>query len=198
MKPPYTFDDLYDQYYEKINGYLSGLVGLQNSEDLSQEVFNKVNNKLSQFKGESSISTWIYRIATNTAKDRFRSASYRQETMEIASIDNDRSMTPSYLQIHIPQAMDKEIIRKEMQACIREFVVQLPQDYRAVILLSEFEEFSNREIAQILGISLNNVKIRLHRARVMLKELFNNGCDFYYTDQNELACDRKQPKKNNC
>ncbi len=78
-----------------------------------------------------------------------------------------------------------------MQSCIREFVGKLPPDYRSVILLKEFEEFSNQEIAEILDISLSNVKIRLHRARVMLKDIFSNGCDFYFTYQNELACDRK-------
>jgi len=72
-----------------------------------------------------------------------------------------------------------------------EFIENLPQDYKAVIVLSELEGFANKEIADILNISLENVKMRLHRARVKLREMLNNGCDFYRNEGNVLACDRK-------
>jgi len=68
----------------------------------------------------------------------------------------------------------------------------LSPDYKTVIVLSDLEGFANKEIAEILGISLDNVKIRLHRARGKLKEDLQEGCDFYYTEGNTLACDRKQ------
>jgi len=59
---------------------------------------------------------------------------------------------------------DRIVIRKAMSDCVNEFIDDLPPDYRAVIVLSDLEGFANQEIAQILGISLDNVKIRLHRA----------------------------------
>lgn len=61
-----------------------------------------------------------------------------------------------------------------------------------MIVLSDLEGFANKEIAEILGISLDNVNIRLDRARAKLKKALQEGCDFYYTDGNTLACDRKQ------
>jgi len=61
-----------------------------------------------------------------------------------------------------------------------------------VIVLNDLEGFANKEIAEILRISLDNVKIRLHRARARLKKALQDGCDFYYTEGNTLACDRKQ------
>ncbi|CAB5139826.1 hypothetical protein D3OALGA1CA_3799 [Olavius algarvensis associated proteobacterium Delta 3] len=79
-----------------------------------------------------------------------------------------------------------------MSECVIEFVDKLPPGYRTVIVLSELEGMSNKDISEILGISLNNVKIRLHRARAKLKTELNEGCDFYHNDQNTLACDRKQ------
>jgi RNA polymerase sigma-70 factor (ECF subfamily) len=79
-----------------------------------------------------------------------------------------------------------------MSACVREIVNKLPPNYKTVIVLSDLEGLSNQEIADILGISLDNVKIRLHRARARLKEALKNGCDFYYNEENALSCDRKQ------
>jgi RNA polymerase sigma-70 factor (ECF subfamily) len=78
-----------------------------------------------------------------------------------------------------------------MSECVREYVDRLPPDYRAVLILSELEGFKNRKIADILDISLENVKVRLHRARVRLKEELDDGCDFYHDREGTLACDRK-------
>ena len=80
-----------------------------------------------------------------------------------------------------------------MSECVREFVDRLPTDYRTVLILNELEGFTNKEIADILQISLDTAKIRLHRARAKLKKALEDGCDFYHDDRSELACDRKQP-----
>jgi RNA polymerase sigma-70 factor (ECF subfamily) len=84
------------------------------------------------------------------------------------------------------------VIQKEMSECINEYIDNLPPDYKTVIVLSEMEGLANKEIAEILGTSLGNVKIRLHRARAKLKSILNKACEFYYTDKSTLACDRKQ------
>ncbi|MBT8351505.1 MAG: RNA polymerase sigma factor, partial [Deltaproteobacteria bacterium] len=86
---------------------------------------------------------------------------------------------------------DQTFIREEMSECVREFIDKLPSDYKTVIILSELDEFKNREIADILQVSLETVKIRLHRARAQLKAVLNDGCDFYHNEENVLACDRK-------
>jgi RNA polymerase sigma-70 factor (ECF subfamily) len=91
-----------------------------------------------------------------------------------------------------PDSPDRQVIRDEMSECIREFVDRLPPDYRTIITLNELEGFTNSEIAEILDISLETAKIRLHRARAKLKESLESGCDFYLDDSSELACDRKQ------
>ena len=79
-----------------------------------------------------------------------------------------------------------------MSECIREFVDNLPADYRTIIILNELEGFTNKEIADILQTSVDTAKIRLHRARARLKKMLEEGCDFYHDDRSELACDRKQ------
>ena len=86
-------------------------------------------------------------------------------------------------------------MRNEMNECIREFVDRLPADYRTVIILSEIKDLKNKQIAEILDLSLDAVKIRLHRARARLKKEFEAGCDFYHDEDGELACDRKKKMK---
>jgi RNA polymerase sigma-70 factor (ECF subfamily) len=191
MVSNHTFNEIFDEYHPRILQYLKRLVGSDDVEDLSQEVFDKINRGLSSFQGRSSLSTWIYRIATNTAIDKSRSAAYKyqmghQPFEEGASFES--SCTTA---VKSSPATDQLVIRKEMSDCINEFIDNLPPDYKTVIVLSDLEGFTNKEIAQILSISLDNVKIRLHRARGKLKKALQEGCDFYYTEGNTLACDRK-------
>ncbi len=86
-------------------------------------------------------------------------------------------------------------MRKEMNECIANFVEALPKNYRTVLALSDLDGLKNQEIADILGLSVDAVKIRLHRARRALKKQFATKCNLYRTEANELACDRKAPRR---
>jgi RNA polymerase sigma-70 factor (ECF subfamily) len=90
--------------------------------------------------------------------------------------------------------MDQRLIEDEMNTCIRNVIDGLPESYRAVLTLSEFEDFKNREIAEILGITLESVKINLHRARSRLRKALEHQCEFYRTDKSELACEPAKPR----
>ena len=155
-------------------------------------MFDKINSSLGGFHGKSKLSTWIYRIATNTAIDRLWSAAYKHTKGHSAIEDAAAPEAQSDWVDQKPPATDQVVIRKEMSDCINEFIDNLPPDYRTAIVLSELEGLANKEIAEILDISLDNVKIRLHRARAKLKEALNEGCVFYYNEESTLACDRKQ------
>lgn len=189
------FSEIYDEFYTKILHYLKRLVGEFEAEEVTQVVFEKTSKNLNSFKGESKLSTWIYRIATNTALDILKSPSFKRSyagplaplPIHLPEIEGPVSKTSGNL-----SSPDKKIIRDEMNECIREFVDRLPPDYRTIITLAELEGFTNKEIAEILGISLDAAKIRLHRARARLKESLEAGCDFYNDERSELACDRKQ------
>jgi RNA polymerase sigma-70 factor (ECF subfamily) len=85
------------------------------------------------------------------------------------------------------------VIRDEMNGCIREIIGRLPEAYRSVIVLSELEGFRDGEIAEILGLSLQAAKVRLHRARTKLRRDLETACVFYRDERNELSCDRKPP-----
>ena len=93
-------------------------------------------------------------------------------------------------------APDTVAVRKEMNACIRGYVEKLSPEYKTVIILSELEGFKNREIAEIVGVSLETVKIRLHRARARLRKELETACSFYRDDRNVLSCDLKTAFEN--
>lgn len=191
-----SFTEIYDEFFPKIKRYLSRIVGENEAEDITQVVFEKVNRNLEVFKGESKHSTWIYRIATNTALDRLKTTSYLRSTtgplaplpMEVIKVEEIAAKT-----FDKPTSPEHKLIRNEMSECIKEFIYRLPPDYCTIIVLKELEGFTNKEMSEILQISLDAVKIRLHRARVKLKQSLETGCNFYQDERNELACDRKQP-----
>jgi RNA polymerase sigma-70 factor (ECF subfamily) len=193
----YSFQEIYQTFQPKIQRYLAGMLDESEAEDLAQEVFVKIDKALPEFRGEAQLSTWIYRIATNAALDKLRSASYKQQSREAGS-DGDvveqaiESADKNVWTGEQRPDTDQVLIRQEMNSCIREYIDQLPEDYRMVLLLSEVEGFKNREIAEILEVSLDTVKIRLHRARGKLKESLQNHCSFHLDERSELACDRKE------
>ena len=177
------FHQVYGEFRARIQRYLTRLLGPTEADDAAQEVFAKVSQALAQFRGDASLSTWIYRIATNTAYDRLRSASSRR-----AGEVPLESAAP----VHDPSCgIDQKLVRTEMNECIDVYIARLPASYRSVVILSEHEGLTNQEIADTLGVSLDTVKIRLHRARTRLRKELGSGCSFYRDDRNEFAC---QPK----
>ena len=183
------FNKAYTEFQPKILNYISHLTDNHSAEDITQEVFEKVNRNLNDFRGESKLSTWIYRIATNTVLDKLKSRSFRHSSEDFDHETEDRDVWADRKK----NLVDQQLIRKEMSECVTEYIYRLSRDYRTVLILSEIEGFKNKEIAEILGLSLETVKIRLHRARAKLKKALEDGCDFYHDDRSELACDRKQP-----
>lgn len=186
------FDEVFAMYQPKILHYLSNLQGEHDAEDLTQIVFLKVHDGLKDFRGDAKLSTWIYRIATNVVADRARNASSKETPHpeeELLTAAEAKEAT-AWAAERAPD-VDQALVRQEMNSCIRAIVDQLPEKSREVIVLSEFEGIKNAEIAEILGITLESVKIRLFRGRAKLKQEMENQCNFYRDERNELACDKK-------
>jgi len=185
------FRKIHEDYRPRILRYLTRLVGEGEAEDLTQEVFVKIDRGLKGFRGESQLSTWIYRIATHAALDRLRGPSARERHLQGMA---ERSVEEAAEGIWTGEAeapTEQKVIRQEMNGCIREIVDTLPAHYRSVIVLSEMEGMKDGEIAEILGVGLQTVKMRLHRGRALLKRELSMACVFYRDERNELACDRK-------
>lgn len=193
-----NFEQIYTMFQPKIYRYLTRLINANEAEDLTQDVFIKVNKALDTFQNKSQLSTWIYQIATNVAIDRMRSRSFKQaavETISLTSEDlNEKNIRPNKRL----RTIEEQIIRNEMNECIQEFITLLPENYRTILILSETEGLSNREIASVLGLNVGTVKIRLHRAKARLKSVLLENCSFYRTECcGRLVCERKEPVRKN-
>lgn len=175
------FQRVYQEFHPRIRRYLARLGGSADGDDLTQETFARVSQALDSFRGEAALGTWIYRIATNVALDRARSRGFHIQA---------RAAQPNVLAVlSTTPVIEGDIARREMSACVRDYVEQLPPDYRTVVVLSELEELPDREIADVLGISLEAAKIRLHRARARLRQMLQEGCDFSRDERNEFICE---------
>ncbi|MFH0733109.1 MAG: RNA polymerase sigma factor [bacterium] len=187
----YNISEIYKEYSPKVVLYLSRFVGKDDAEDLMQEVFIKVFNSIETFKGNSKLSTWIYKIATNTAIDKLKNAGYKTERNNSTSLDYVEPLKTINKLGNSDSDIEYNFLKKEMNQCIADYINKLPNNYRAIFLLKEYDNFSVEEISEILNIKYDNVKIQLHRARRKLHELLLANCSFYYDEHSKLCCDKK-------
>jgi RNA polymerase sigma-70 factor (ECF subfamily) len=154
--------------------YLSVLTMLRNeqeAEDAAQEVMINAFRHLKSFRGDAKFSTWLVTIAINEGRQRLRKAKAAQlESLDEEKEEREGDFTPAVLTDwrEIPsEALEK----KEMRLKLREAVEQLPPIYREVLVLRDLEELNQQETATALDIPVTLVKVRLHRARMMLQKM---------------------------
>jgi len=189
-----NFQTIYQEFYPKILRYLTRVIGDKDeAEDYTQEVFIRVNAGLSNFEGRSSMATWIYKIATNLANDRFRSAAFQKGTKQTidGELKEDIIADKNVWTEEVESVADQQLSRKEMNSCIRRYVDSLHESYKYIFILSEYEGLKNQEIASTLNLNLDTVKIRLHRARTQLKKKLGKGCEITPDGERGLFCDEK-------
>ncbi|MGB1308224.1 MAG: RNA polymerase sigma factor [Oceanihabitans sp.] len=138
----------------------------EEAEEVSQDTFIKVFKKLEKFKGESKFSTWIYKIAYNTCLDRIKSNKRKQNTVAINEFTEQEVKT-------LDNALSKLEAQERKQA-IQNCLQLLPADDCALLTLYYFEELSLDEIAKVIGIKANNVKVKLFRSRKKLTTILQN------------------------
>ena len=166
----HLFHDLIRPYERKVYAMALALVkNREDAEDVTQESFLKAMRNLDLFRSEARFSTWLISIALNEARARLR----RARIVEIESLDDDvkeaRGPLPEPLSAwrEVPSAM---LERLEVRRWIEDAVSDLPVIYREVFILRDVEELSIGEASEILGISISSVKVRLHRARLLLQK----------------------------
>jgi RNA polymerase sigma-70 factor (ECF subfamily) len=188
------FRRLYDANHERVRRVLARVVGSQEADDLTQTVFAKAAKALPTFRGDAETSTWLYRIAVNVASDWLRSRSTQEAKLTVplpdASDDGMRAATMGSAAVDGHPSPEQQFSHKDMHDCIRGEIGKLPDAHRDVLMLSALGGLSDDEIAQTLGISKGNVKVRLHRARQEFKKIIEARCDFY---RNELSCKPSSP-----
>jgi RNA polymerase sigma-70 factor (ECF subfamily) len=152
--------------------YMMALSYMKNeadAEDVVQEAFLKAFHHLATFRAEAKFSTWLIGIALNEARSRLR----REGALHMESIDDTsddaRRAAPAVLR-DWREVPSEALERKEVRQMLQEAITNLPAIYREVFVLRDVEELNNVETAAALSITVGNVKVRLHRARLMLQK----------------------------
>jgi RNA polymerase sigma factor (sigma-70 family) len=162
LAPIHNFDSIYRLYYEKVfrlcKGYFNG--DNEIAADATQEVFIKVWQHLATFRDESSISTWIYRIASNTClmyiRKRLAKKEIHVEVLPDVVLDNDTK--------------DKEARLNKMYDCISKL-----EPTNKLLIMMVLESLPYEEIAGIVGITEENLRVRIHRIKIILTKCVTNG-----------------------
>jgi RNA polymerase sigma-70 factor (ECF subfamily) len=164
-----SFEELVRRYQRPIAAYVYRMVGdYEAALDLTQEVFIKVYNSLSRYRSEFKFSTWIYRIAHNSAVDHLRRYGTRDQSL-INEFEGEQRELPLESRRLSPE---QESERRERREEIEHVVRQLPSAYRELILLRHSHDMSYDEIADVTGLPLGTVKNRLFRAREVMRQQF--------------------------
>ena len=166
-----AFELIFSRYVNRVYQQAFKLVGnASDAEDVVQEVFLLAYSKVKAFQGKSEFSTWLYRITVNAALTKLRQRKREKEV----SLDN---YLPKFREdghhtmpvVDWSQDVDKLVASNEINQIINQALDQLSLVDRAVVVMSDLEEMSNSEIGEALGLSIQAVKARLHRARLFLR-----------------------------
>ena len=140
----------------------------QDAEDILQETFLIMIRKISQFRGQSSFYTWIYRIALNVGLRKLKSKPFKYDHISIDDPDFERISSEAAREW--PQFDFNIVNSKKFRDKLDQLVEQLPEMYRTVFILRDLHELSTEDTSRILQITPSNTKIRLMRARNFLKD----------------------------
>jgi RNA polymerase sigma-70 factor (ECF subfamily) len=163
QRKPEAFTAVFEQHADKLFRLAVGLLHDEDeAESVVQEAFLRLITNLDSFDGRSKVGTWLYRVAYNLAMDILRQ---RQPQVELDGI----GITPKEL-TDWGQWPEKIMQQAEETAVLHQAITALPDNLRAIFLLREVEGLSTAETARIVGLTEANVKVRLHRARLFLRE----------------------------
>lgn len=172
-----AFRRLYELHKDRVYSIVLHFSGNESSaRDIVQQVFLKLFTRIGEFRSESIFSTWLHRITVNAALMRIRRRRSRpEEPIEalLPSFVEDGHSTVEFRDWG--ESPEVVLAREEVRTAVREAIDRLPESYRTVLVLRDIEELDTAEVAELLGISANAVKIRLHRARQALRTLLDRS-----------------------
>jgi RNA polymerase sigma factor (sigma-70 family) len=161
---------LLEQYQTPVYNTILGIVqSAEDAEDLAQEVFVQVHRSIDRFKGESKLSTWLYRIATTKALDFLRSRKTKKRFAFLYRLGSPGELK----NIEIPEFHHPGVAieQKERAALLFRAIAQLPDNQKTVFVLTRLEQLSHAEVSDIMDLSVAAVESLLHRARMNLRKI---------------------------
>ncbi len=173
-----AMEAIVDRYENRIFNFGLKMCGqLQDAEDITQDTFLNAYKYLKSFREETKLKNWLFKLASTAClrKRRKKKCEPDRELSLETSFENKDGTSGTY---NIPDGSDDpshKVLQAEMKAIIDRSIESLPHKYRLVFNLRDMEGFSTKETAEILGISVESVKTRLHRARLALREKISSA-----------------------
>jgi len=164
-----AFAALVQRYQDRLYNAVFRLVGSpEDARDLLQDAFIKAYENLGGFRGGSSLYTWLFRIAVNTALSHRRKRKWAHASLASAA-EGEQGGEAAWADPSAPDPADP-VMAAETEALVQHALGDLDEEHRAVIVLRDIQHCDYREMAEILDVPTGTVKSRLHRARLMLRE----------------------------
>jgi len=163
-----AFTALVTEYQQKVYATALSVMGNEaDALDASQEAFIRIYKSISKFRGDSSLSTWIYRVTTNICLDMLR----KQGRVKTVNIDETAELTAT----DSFSSPEEHLVSEERKAAVKRALALLPADLKTAFVLRDVDGLSYSEIAEVLSVPEGTVKSRIARARAaLLKEIKNN------------------------
>ena len=169
-REPEAFTTLFEAYSDRLFRLAVGLLNDEDeAESVVQDAFLRLFESLDRFEGRSKLGTWLYRVTYNASIDQLRKRRPVQPLAHLPEAEDDAPLMPVILTdwTHAPEPV---FASAEAQAELERAIADLPERLRSVFILRELEGLSTAEAAEVLGINEGAVKVRLHRARLALRE----------------------------
>ena len=148
----------------------------EDAEEVAQDVLMKVHRKIGAFRGDSALSSWIYRITFNTAMSRLRTSRYsRPQEVQAADITTENGEVTRQEPSDWSSLADDHVLRAQMRERLIEALQHLPEVYRTPVILRDIQGLSTEEASVVLKVKPQTLKSRLHRGRLIHRQ---QNCDF--------------------
>ena len=162
-----AFGQLVERYQDRLfHSLIPLLKSRDDARDIAQDAVLQAYQKLDSYRGEAAFHTWLYRLAINTAMSFLRRR--RRKTTSIESVGKNIGEEPA--DQHAEADPDVPVIRAEQRELVHNALAELPDDYRIVLILKEFEGLRYDEIVELVDCPLGTVRSRIHRGRLELAE----------------------------
>lgn len=176
-----AFQEIMSRYTQKVFNLAMRLTRNQeDAEEVLQDVFVTVYNKIESFEGKSQFSSWLYRVTANTAFMKLRR---RKSTESVSFEDLSANVKDNWVgQTPDENNIDYMSIKHELRDIIERAVARLPEEYKNIFVLRDIDGLSNEEVAEMMALTVPAVKSRLHRARMLLRRKLQRYYDDYSSD----------------
>ena len=178
---------IWEEFSDRLRRFiLKSVQQEQDADDILQDVFYKIHDSVHNLKDGDKLESWIYQITRNAVVDHYRRrAKSLTDVSEIPDVAGEDVAAAG---------MDDS--NEDVSACIRPMIADLPEKYRQAILLTEYEEMTQKELAENLGLSLSGAKSRVQRARGRLKDMLLACCHFEFDRLGNIT--DYQPREGSC